>query len=81
VAPYLCSGFHIFDRPILEKYDFQVEGGPHLFQSCLRAAQNGFLPTTKDMHIFLESGSYQRLSLHAYLMDIHHDTSFKSIQK
>jgi hypothetical protein len=35
VAPYLCSKFHIFDRPILEEYVFQVEGGPHLLQSCL----------------------------------------------
>jgi len=31
VAPYLCSKFRIFDRPILEEYVFQVEGGPHLF--------------------------------------------------
>jgi len=35
VASYLCSKFHIFDRPILEEYVFQVEGGPHLLQSCL----------------------------------------------
>jgi hypothetical protein len=31
VAPYLCSRFHIFNRPILEKYVFQVKGDPHLF--------------------------------------------------
>jgi hypothetical protein len=30
VVPYLCSRFHIFDRPVLEEYIFQVEGGPHL---------------------------------------------------
>ncbi len=36
VPPYLCSRFYIFDRPILEEYVSQVEGGPHLFQSCLR---------------------------------------------
>jgi hypothetical protein len=30
VAPYLCSRFHIFYKPILEEYVFQVEGGPHL---------------------------------------------------
>ncbi len=31
VAPYLCYKFRIFDRPILEEYVFQVEGGQHLF--------------------------------------------------
>jgi hypothetical protein len=31
VASYLCSKFPIFDRPVLEEYVFQVEGGPHLF--------------------------------------------------
>jgi len=35
VALYLCSRFCITDRPILEEYVFQVERGPHLFQSCL----------------------------------------------
>ncbi len=30
VVSYLCSRFHIFDRPILEKYVSQVERGPHL---------------------------------------------------
>jgi hypothetical protein len=30
VASYLCYKFSIFDRPILEEYVFQVEGGPHL---------------------------------------------------
>jgi hypothetical protein len=30
VASYLCSRFHIFDRPILEEYVSQVERGPHL---------------------------------------------------
>jgi hypothetical protein len=29
---YLCSKFHIFNRPILEEYVSQVEGGPHLLQ-------------------------------------------------
>jgi len=27
VAPYLCSKFHIFNRPILEKYVFHIERG------------------------------------------------------
>jgi len=30
---YLCSKFRIFDRPVMERYVFQVEGGPHLLQS------------------------------------------------
>jgi hypothetical protein len=28
VAPYLCTRFIIFDRPILEDYVFQIKGGP-----------------------------------------------------
>jgi hypothetical protein len=30
VAPYVCYKFRIFDKTILEKYVFQVEGGPHV---------------------------------------------------
>ncbi len=30
VVLYLCLRFHIFHRPVLEKYVFQVDGGPHL---------------------------------------------------
>jgi hypothetical protein len=30
VASYLCSRFHIFNRPILKEYVFQVEGNSHL---------------------------------------------------
>jgi hypothetical protein len=33
VVLYLCSRFRIFDRLIMERYVFQVERGPHLFQS------------------------------------------------
>jgi len=29
MAPYLCSRFHIFNRPILEEYVSQVKRGPH----------------------------------------------------
>ncbi len=29
--PYLCFKFHIFDRPVLEEYVSQVEGGLHMF--------------------------------------------------
>jgi hypothetical protein len=30
VASYLYSRFHIFNRPILKEYVFQVEGNSHL---------------------------------------------------
>jgi hypothetical protein len=33
----LCFTFCIFNRFVLEEYVSQVEGGPHLLQSCLRA--------------------------------------------
>jgi hypothetical protein len=36
VASYLCSRFCILNRLVLEEYVSQVEGGPHLFQSCFR---------------------------------------------
>jgi hypothetical protein len=48
----LCSKFHIFDGPVLEEYVFQVEGGPHLLQSCLCVMQDGFPFITKVMHHF-----------------------------
>ncbi len=35
VVPNLCFGFCIFDKPVSKEYVSQVEGGPHLFQSCL----------------------------------------------
>jgi hypothetical protein len=50
VAPYLCYKFHIFDRFILEEFVSQVEGGPHLFQSCLCVARNGLPPIAMEMH-------------------------------
>jgi hypothetical protein len=34
-ASYLCYRFRISNRPILEEYVFQVQGGPHLLLSCL----------------------------------------------
>jgi hypothetical protein len=37
VVPYVCFKFHIFNKPILEEYGFQLEGGPHLLQLCLCA--------------------------------------------
>ncbi len=55
VASYLCSRFHIFDRPILDKYVSQVEGDPHMLQSCLCATRNGLPPTIKEMHPSFEN--------------------------
>jgi len=55
VASYLCSRFRIFDRPILEEYVSQVEGGPHMLQSSLHATQNGLPLVVKEMHLSFES--------------------------
>jgi hypothetical protein len=55
VVLYLCSRFCIFDKPILEEYVFQVEGGPHLFYSCLCVAWDNLLLIAKEMHLFFES--------------------------
>jgi hypothetical protein len=82
VAPYFCSSFHIFDRPILEEYVSQVEGGPHLLQSCLHPTWNVFPPATKKMHPSFESLIVTNaLGLQASLMDIHRDTTFRYILK
>jgi hypothetical protein len=54
MASYLCFRFYIFNRPILEKYVFHVEGGPCLVQSCLGVVWNNLNPhITKEMHPFL----------------------------
>jgi hypothetical protein len=80
VVSYFYFKFHILDRFILEEYVFQVEGGPHMFQSCLRVVQNGLLPVTREMHPFFESLAVTGTpSLQTSLMDIHHNTSLKSI--
>jgi hypothetical protein len=80
MALYLCSRFRIFNIPILEEYVSQVEGGPHLLQSCLCAMQDGLLLTTKEMHLSFKSLVVTNApSLQAPLMDIHHNTSFRSI--
>ncbi len=50
VAPYLCSRFRVFDRPILEEYVSQVEGAPHLLQSCLCVMQDGLPLIAREMH-------------------------------
>jgi hypothetical protein len=40
VASYLCFRFHIFNRPMLEEYVFQIKGAPYLFKSCFHVARN-----------------------------------------
>jgi hypothetical protein len=80
VVPYLCSRFHIFDRPILEEYVSQVEEGSQLLQSYLCVAWDGLPPVTKKMHLFKKNLAVTgALGVHASLMDFHHDTSLKFI--
>jgi len=79
MVSYLCFRFHIFDRPVLE-YVSSIEGGPHLFQSCLCAAWHGFPPIVREMHLSFENLTLiDALGLHTSLMDIHHDTFVRSI--
>ncbi len=80
MALYLCFRCCIFDRLVVEGYISQVERGPHLFQSCLRVKQIGLAPIAKEMHLCFEGLAItSALGLHASLMDIHHDTSLRSI--
>jgi hypothetical protein len=80
VVPYLCARFHIFDRPILEEYVSQIEGGPHLLQSYLHATQYGLPPVVRVMHLSFESLTITRtLGLYASLMDIYHNISLMFI--
>jgi hypothetical protein len=80
VAPYLCSNSHVFNRPILEEYFFQVEGGLHLLQSCLCVVRDNFFPTTKKMHpSFMSLAITDALGLKASLRDMHHDAFFRFI--
>ncbi len=79
MVPYLCSRFHIFNRPMLEEYVFQVEETPHLLKSYFHAAQNS-LPPELEMHPSFESSVVtNNPSLHIFFMEVHHDTSFRSI--
>ncbi len=55
MVSYLCFRFCIFNRPILEEYVYQVEGGPHLLQSSLRGAQYGLPLVIKEIHPSFES--------------------------
>ncbi len=80
VVLFLCTNFRIFDRFVVEEYIFHVDRGPHLFQSCLCVARDDFLPIVRDMHFSFESLAITgTISLQASLMNIHHDTSLRSI--
>jgi len=51
-----------------------------LLQSCLCPMRDGLLPTSKEMHLFFESLEvFGPQGLHASMMNVHHDTSFRSI--
>jgi hypothetical protein len=76
VVPYLCFRFYIVNRPVLEEYVSQVKRGPHLLQFNLRATQDGLLLATRD---FENTVITDTLSLHAFFMDFHHNTSLGSI--
>lgn len=80
VVSYLCSKFCIFNKPILEEYVSQIEGGPHLFQSCLHVVQDSFPPAVRNIHLSFESLAITNApNLQTFVMDIHHNTSFESI--
>ncbi len=80
VALYLSSKFHLSIQPFCRSIFFKVERGPHLFQSCLRATRDGLLHVVREMHFSFENLTVSNtLDLQAFLMDIHHDTSLKSI--
>jgi hypothetical protein len=80
VALYLCFRFHSFYRLVLEKYVSQVEGVPHLLQFCLHEVRDDLPPATKEIHPSFESlVIIGTLGLQASLMDVHHDTSLRSI--
>jgi len=83
VAPYLCFKFGIFNSPFWKNMFFQVEKGPYLIQSCLGAIWNSLNPLViKKMHLSFEILTIiDTPNLQASLMDIHHDTSFRSILK
>jgi len=80
MAPYLCFRFRIFNRFILKEFVSQVEGGPHLLQSCFHVAQNDLPLATKEMHPSFENlTSTNTPSLQTSLIDTYHDTSLRSI--
>ncbi len=80
VVLYLCFSFHIFNRFISKSMFFKLKGGPHIFQSCFHIVWDNLFFITRKMHLSFESlVVIDALGLQAFLMDIHHDTSFGSI--
>ncbi len=79
MALYLCFRFCIFNRPSLENDVSQVEGAPLV--SIILTWSTKCLPLgLNEMHIFFwEFDNYCVLDLHASLMDIHHNTSIRSM--
>ncbi len=74
---YLCSRFRIFNRSILEQY---VSIDPHLLQSCFCVAQDNLYLIVRKIHPSFENlAIINAPNLQAFFMDIHHNTSFRSI--
>jgi len=58
----------------------KLKGGPHLLQSSLCVTLNGLTFAVKDMHPSFESlVVIDTRGLQVFLMDNHHDTSFRFI--
>jgi hypothetical protein len=79
MALYLCFKFLIFDKLVLEEDVFQIEGSPLvsiIFTCCMKCLPFGL----SEMHPSFENlAIISTLNLHAYLMDIHHNTSIRSM--
>jgi hypothetical protein len=80
MALYLCFKFHIFNRFILKEYVFQIDEGLIFFNHVFVQLKITFLLYLKKCIFFFESLTIIGiLSLRAFLMNIHHDTSFRFI--
>ncbi len=58
IARYLSSKFHIFDRPILEKYIFQIEGGHTSHSHAFMQLKIAFLQHFKNGPFFWKFDKY-----------------------
>ncbi len=76
----ICASFAFSIDPLWRNMFIKLRGAPHLLQLCFCATQSNLPPTTRKMHPSFESlvitGTW---GLHASLMDIHHDASFRFI--
>jgi len=80
VVLYLCFKFRIFNRFILKEYIFQIDEGFIFFNHVFVQLKITFLLYLKKCIFFFESLTIIGiLSLRAFLMNIHHDTSFRFI--